>query len=150
MQHINSHTTKTNVLRIIKNEIHLSLSRGKTTALVLLDFLVVFDIIDHTTLLRCLKSWYGMCGTASKWFMSYLSHRFQAIKIGSALSEFHKLLFGLPQGSVLGALLFSADTTPLTKVIGTHPDIKHHFYADVTKLFIHTSHKNMQSWLLTN
>ena len=100
------------------------------------------NTIDHTTLLNCLESWFGVCGTALKWFTSYLSHRFQAIKIGSTLSELHELLFGMPQGSVLGPLLFSLYTIPLSKVIGTYPDIKFHFYADDTQLFIHMSHKN--------
>ena len=155
MQHINSnnldnprqsayksgHSTETALL-LIKNEIHLSLSRGEPTALVLLDLSAAFDTIDHPTLLNCLKSWFGVSGTALKWFTSYLSHRFQAIKIGSTLSDLHELLFGVPQGSVLGPLLFSLYTTPLSKVIGTHPDIKYHFYADDTQLFIHISHKN--------
>ena len=102
----------------------------------------MLDTIDHTTLLNCLKSWFGVCGTALTWFKSYLSHRFQAIKIGSTLSELHELLFGVPQGSVIGPLLFSLYTTPLSKVIVTHPDIKFNFYADDTQLFIHMSHKN--------
>ena len=155
MRHINSnnldnprqsayesgHSTETTLLHI-KNEIQLSLSRGEPTTLVLLDLLAAFDTIDHTTLLNCLKSWFGMCGTALKWFTSYLSHHFQAIKIGSTLSELHELLFGVPQGSVLGPLLFSLYTTPLSKIIGMHPDIKYHFYADDMQLFIHMSHKN--------
>ena len=91
------------------------------------------------TTLLCLKSWFSGCGMALKWFTSYLSHRFQAIKIGSTLSELCELLFGVPQGSVLGPLLFSLYTTPLSKVIGMHPDIKYHFYADDTQLFIHVS-----------
>ena len=109
------HSTETTLLHI-KNEIHLSLSRGEPTALVLLDLSAAFDTIDHTTLLNCLKSWFGVCGTALKWFTSCLSHCFQAIKIGSTLSELHELLFGAPQGSVLGPLLFSLYTTPLSKV----------------------------------
>ena len=71
------------ILLHIKNEIQLLLSRGKPTALVLLDLLAAFDTIDNTTLLNCLKSWFGVCGTTLKWFTSYLSHCFQAIKIGS-------------------------------------------------------------------
>ena len=114
-------------------------------ALVLLDLLAAFDTIDHDTLLKCLKSWFGVCSMALKWFSSYLNLRFQAIKIGSTLSELHELLFGVPQGSVLGPLLFFLYTTPLSKVIRWHSDIKFHFYADDTQLFVHLSYKNATS-----
>ena len=101
MQHINSnrldnskqssyksvYSTETSMLHI-KYEIHLSPSCGESTKLVLLDLST-----DHTTLLNHLKSWFGVCGMALKWFTSY---RFQAIKIGSTLSELCKLLFGVP------------------------------------------------------
>ena len=107
-----------------------------------MDLSAAFHTIDHTTLLNRLKSWFGVCGTALKWFTSYLSHRFQAIKIGPTPPELHELMFGVPQGSVLGPLLFSLYITPLSKVTGTHPDIKYHFYADNTHLFIHMSHNN--------
>ena len=114
MQHINSNnldnprqsayksgpSTETALLHI-KNETHLLLSWDEPTALVLLDLSAAFATNDHTTLLACLKSLFGVCGTALEWFMSYLSHHFQAIKIGSTLSELRELLFGVPQGSVL-------------------------------------------------
>ena len=130
MQHINSNnldhphqsayktgqSTET-VLLHIKNEIHTTLPPGKPTALVLLDLLAAFDAVDHDTLLKCLKSWFGVCSIAPKWFSSYLNHRFQAIEIGSTLSELHELLVGVPQGSLLSHLLFSLYTTPLSKVI---------------------------------
>ena len=136
---------KETALLSIKNDVHLSLSRGEPTALVLLDLSAAFDTIDHITLLDCLSSWFGVGGTALKWFASYLCDRLQAIKIGSTLSDFRKLLFGVPQGSVLGPLLFSLYTTPLSKVIGRHRDIRFHFYADDTQLYVRLSNKEATS-----
>ena len=72
------------------------------TALILLDLLAAFDTIDHSTLLHCLQTWFGIGGSVLKWFTSYLSEHYQSIKIGSTLSDLCKLLFGVPQGSVLG------------------------------------------------
>ena len=76
-----------------------------------------------------------------------MGDRCQFVKIGSTLSELSKLIYGIPQGSVLGPLLFSLYTTPLTKIIHLHPHIKFHFYADDTQLYIHLSHKNASAAL---
>ena len=104
----------------IKNEVHLFLACGEPTALVLLDLSAAFDTIDHNILLGYLKSWFGLGGTVLRWFASYLRNRCQAIKIGSTLSELSNLIYGVPQGSVLGSLLFSLYTTPLSKIIRLH------------------------------
>ena len=89
------HSTKTALLSI-KYEVHLSLSRGEPTALILLDFSAAFDTIDYSTLLHCLQMWFGIGGSVLKWFTSYLSERYHSIKIGSTLSDLCKLLFGVP------------------------------------------------------
>ena len=68
------HSIETALL-CIKNEIHLSLSKGMPTALVLLDLSAAFDTIDHDTLLSCLSSRFGFAGSALKWFRSYLQDR---------------------------------------------------------------------------
>ena len=127
------HSTES-VLLSIKNEVHLSLAHGEPTALPLLDLSAAFDTIDHNILLGYLISWFGFGGTVLKWFASYLSDRCQAVKIGSTLSELSKLIYGVPEGSVLGPLLFSLYTTPLSKIIRLHPHIKFHFYVDDTEL----------------
>ena len=107
--------------------------------MVLLDQSAAFDTIDHDKLLDCLRKWFGVGGRCLDWFKSYLSDRTQWIKIGFVLSETSKLKFGVPQGSFLGPFLFSLYTTPLSKVISKHPDVKFH---DDTQLFIHLTHKN--------
>ena len=66
-----------NMLGIKINDIHLSLSRGEDTALVLLDISAAFDTIDHFTFLSCLLDWFGVGGSALKWFSSYLTERYQ-------------------------------------------------------------------------
>ena len=135
------HSTETALLSI-KNEVHLSLSRGEPTALVLLNLSAAFDTIDHSTLLRCLRIWFGVGGSVLKWSTSYLTDRYQSIKIGSTLSDVCKLLFGVPQGSVLGPLLFSLYTTPLSLIISKHKGINFHFYADDSQVYIHLSQRN--------
>ena len=101
-----------------------------------------FYAIDHSTLLSCIQNWFGVGGSVLKWFTSYLTNCYQAITIGFTLSDVCKLLFGEPQGSVLGPLLFSLHTTPLSLIISKHKGIKFHFYAADSQVYTHLSHKN--------
>ena len=128
----------------IKNEVHLSLSRGEPTALVLQDLSATFDTIDHSTLLSYLRSMFGVGGSVLKWFTSYLTECYQSIEIGSTLSDICKLLFGIPQGSVLGPLWY---TTPIILIIGKYKGIEFHFYADDSQVYVHLSQKN---WCLND
>ena len=77
------------------------------------------------------------------WFKSYLSDYSQCVKIGSILTDAKTLLFGVPQCSVLGSILFSLCTTPLSKVIQNHPGIGFHFQADDMQLYVHVTHKHV-------
>ena len=65
-----------------------------------------FDTLDHDLLLTLLKETIGIDGNVLKWFTSYLTNRSQRITIDSIKSAIHLLLYGVPQGSVLGPILF--------------------------------------------
>ena len=72
---------------------------------IFLDFAKAFDTVDHNILLQKLN-FYGIRGVAHKWFTSYLSERKQKVKIGDVFSNSESIRCGVPQGSVLGPLLF--------------------------------------------
>ena len=128
------HSTETALLKI-QSDILSAMDKGKVTALVLLDLSAAFDTIDHSILLNRLESWFGIGDAALRWLTSYLSNRCQRIRVNGALSSQKGLLFGVPQGSVLGPLLFSLYTTPLSQAISNH-SIPHHFYADDSQLYV--------------
>ena len=71
-----------------------------------------------------------------------MTGRFQSVQIGFTLSDLQKLLFSVSQGSVLGPLLFSLYTSPLTTLIGKHKAVKFLFYVDDSQLYVHLSHMN--------
>ena len=78
---------------------------GKISAAVLLDLSAGFDVINHQILLAKLKE-YGLDNLALSWFEDYLHQRSQCVQIESKLSSFLDVLWGVPQGSILGPLLF--------------------------------------------
>ena len=73
--------------------------------LLLIDFSKAFDMVDHKILLHKLTH-YGIRGVAHKWFDSYLKNRQQRVYVNNKYSDFKILTHGIPQGSILGPLLF--------------------------------------------
>ena len=117
---------------------------GKAVALTLLDLSAALDMIDHSLLYDCLHDWFGLDGTVLFWIKSYLSNRKQEIKIGDSFSESIILPFGVPQGSVLGPLLFTLYTSPLSQVISKF-NVTHHLYADDTQIYLAVDSRNFDS-----
>ena len=101
----------------------------------LLDLSAAFDTIDHSILLHRLKYRFGVSGPALEWFASYLSERYQYIRIGKLTSSKRQISSGVPQLSVLGPLLFTMYISPLGDVIRKH-GIHVHMYADDVQLYI--------------
>ena len=135
------HSTESALLNI-QNNILRNMAKGSVTALTLLDLSAAFDTIDHTILLDRLNVYYGLSELALGWFKSYLSGRTHLVKVGSTLSHPAALYYGVPQGSVLGPILFSLYTNPIGSIIHSHSGINYHFYADDTQLYITLSPDN--------
>ena len=92
-------------LLVAQNEILASLSKKQISLLLLIDFSKAFDMVNHNILLDKLEH-YGIRGIANTWFKSYLSNRQQYVSIKGKASSKQSLQYSVPQGSILGPLLF--------------------------------------------
>ena len=107
------------VLLYIVNDILSALDKNNISVLLLLDLSAAFDTIDHQILLSRLNSVFGIYSTALQWFHSYLSDRYQSTSVNNSSLSPSQLMYGVPQGAVLGPILFVLCTTPLSDIIVT-------------------------------
>ena len=128
------HCVETALLRV-QNDVLAALDDNQGVILALLDLSAAFDLVDHDLLLTRLQQRIGVTGSALAWFQSYLSDRHQVVNIHNTSSTKVKLCFGVPQGSVLGPVLFTIYTLPIGDIARKF-QICIHIYADDTQLYV--------------
>ena len=93
-------------------DILISIDVGKCTVLASLDLSAAFDANNHKSLLNILQYLYRISGTSFKWFQPYIEHINKQVCVEEPLSQSQPVISGAPQGSVLGAILFTMHTYP--------------------------------------
>ena len=156
------HSTETALVKV-HNDIAYAIDNKCYVILLLLDLSAAFDTVDHAILLSRLSSRFGITDNALRWFTSYLEDREQRVCIDGIPSSSKPLRCGVPQGSVLGPVLYLMYTHPLGDIVRRH-GLSCHFYADDTQLYcsfkpenqtvsvsaIESCVKDIDNWMLAN
>ena len=124
-------------LTYLGDKIRFNLDKGDFTGVVLLDLQKAFDTVDHTILLSKLMA-AGANNTVVKWFSSYLSSRKQFVDVQGTFSSEESVSCGMPQGSILGPLLFTLYVNDMSSAVGCDLCL----YADDSMLLV--SGKNVE------
>lgn len=119
-------------LQMIIDEWKLIISEGKMIGIVFMDLKRAFETVNRERLIRKLEQ-YGIRGTVMEWFQSYLRNRRQQVRCGDIMSKHLKTKYGVPQGFVLGPLLF---IIYINDIVNICPGGSIKMFADDTILYI--------------
>ena len=140
----NHFTDTANCLLIEK--VKSMMDKGGTVGAVFLDLRKAFDPVNHRVLIAKLSS-FNFSNNALKWSESYLMNRIQCVNVRNQKSSALDTLTGVPQGSILGPLLFSLYINDLPSVCS---DVEIQLYSDDAVIFTHGSNKLQAAATLTN
>ena len=124
------HNTETALLKVVY-DLFLSLNKGNISVLALLDFSSAFDTIDHPILVHRLHTDFGSTDTILQWFSSYLTDRTHYVSPSNHCYAFAPVHSGVHHCSVLGPMLITMYTKPLSAFIDSHSIIHHSFAEDL-------------------
>ena len=127
------YSTETALLKIT-DDLNTSMDSKSCSILLSLDISAAFDMIDVDILLPRLESEFGIVGSVALWIRSYLTDRECYVAVGGSRSAAWRCREGVPQGSVLGPLIFSGYVSPIARIFD-HFGIQYHQYADDTQLY---------------
>ena len=128
-----SYSCETAIVKI-HNDVMMMIDEKSNVLLVLLDLSAAFDTINHDILIQRLKNMYGINGTVLKWIKSYLNGRSFTVTIKRSSSSSCTIEIGVPQGSILGPLLFILYTKDLQRIVQKY-GLQIHLYADDTQIY---------------
>ena len=128
-----AHSCETAILKV-HNDVMMMIDKKSNVLLVLLDLSAAFDTINHKILVRKLQKLYGISGIVLKWINSYLNDRSFTVSVRKTSSSSCVLEIGVPQGSILGPLLFILYTKDLEDIVKKY-GLSVHLYADDTQVY---------------